>query len=130
MLGLDHHADAFGGEGVHDGGGHLVGEPLLDLEAAGEEVDDPRELADAEHLAFGDIANVALSKEGQHVVLAQAVELDVADDDHVVVFDGEDGIVDDLLQILSIALGQELHGLGGAVGGVDQPLAGGVLSDF
>lgn len=50
-----------------------MGEAFLNLEAAGEEVDDAGEFADAEDVAVGDVADVAFAEEGEHVVFAEAV---------------------------------------------------------
>ena len=49
---------------------------------------------------------MGLAEEGQHVVLAEAVEVDVLDDHHLVVGDGEQRLADHLLGPV-VALGQE-----------------------
>src|SRR6185503_6221539 len=43
----------------------------------------PRDLAQPDDLAVRDVGHVRLPEEGQHVVLTQAVELDLAHHDHV-----------------------------------------------
>lgn len=48
----------------------------------------------------------------------------------MVVFDGEDGVVDDVFEVLVVAFGEELHGFGGAVGGVEEAFALGVFANF
>ena len=72
-------------EHVHDRVGDLVGEPLLHLEPAGEDVHDAGHLGEAEDLAVGDVGDVGPAEERQQVVLAQRVELDVAHHDHALV---------------------------------------------
>ena len=62
-------ADALGAGDVLDGMGDLFGEALLDLEAAGEAIDDAGDLAEADDVAVGDVADVATSVEGQEMVL-------------------------------------------------------------
>ena len=44
-------------------------------------------------------------------MLAEGIEFDVLDDDHLLVFLIENRRADDLDPVLGIALGQELHGL-------------------
>ena len=48
MLGLQHHADALGLELLVEPISNLGGQPFLDLKVAGEELDDPTELAQAD----------------------------------------------------------------------------------
>ena len=72
-----------------DGLGDLVGHPLLQLQPAREDVDQPRNLAEADHLAVRDVGDVALAEERQQVMLAQAVEVDVAHDHHLAIIDAE-----------------------------------------
>jgi len=56
-------------------------------------------------------------------MFAQRVQLDVLEDHHLVVVGGEQCTVDDFFEVLLIAMTQVLHGLGGALGGVDQAFA-------
>jgi hypothetical protein len=83
VAGLHDHGDAVGAQVRHQGVGHLAGQALLHLQAAGEDIDHAGDLAQAHHLAVGQVADVGVAEEGQHVVLAQRVELDVADDHHL-----------------------------------------------
>ena len=64
---------------------HLMREPLLHLQPPREDVDQPRDLAEADHLLLRDVGDVALAEERQQVVLAEAVEVDVLDDHHLAV---------------------------------------------
>src|SRR4051812_16655681 len=61
----------------------LAREALLNLQAARETVDEPRELADADDFAR-QVADACLAVERQHVVLAGGVKADAAQDDHLV----------------------------------------------
>ncbi len=83
--GVDHHADPARLEHVRDAVGDLRGELLLHLQPPRVAVDHARELADAHHLAAGEIADVHPSDHRRHVVLAVRLEGDVAQHDHLVV---------------------------------------------
>ena len=86
MLGLDHHGDAARLQRLVDCGDDVAGQPLLRLQAAGEDLDDAGELRQADDLVVGRVVgDVRLADERHHVVLAVGVERDVADEDHVVV---------------------------------------------
>jgi hypothetical protein len=90
--------------------GDLFGEPLLDLQAAREQIDQPRQLAHPHHTTVGNVADVATTEERQQVVLAKAVQLDVAGDHHVVRLLDEDRLLDDLACASSIPAGEKVEG--------------------
>ena len=71
--------------------GDLLGQPLLDLEPAGVHLDDARDLREPDDPAARDVGDRRGPEERQQVVLAQRVERDVLDDDHLAVGDVEDG---------------------------------------
>lgn len=56
--------DALGLENLHDGVGNLLGQALLDLQAAGVHFGDAGQLGEADDGVAGDVANVHLWKEG------------------------------------------------------------------
>src|SRR5262249_31622769 len=60
------------------------------------------------------VGDVALAEEGQEVVLAHRVKVDVLDHHHLVVLLGEKRLVQDIVYALSIARGEVLPGLGHA----------------
>ena len=62
------------------------------------------------------------------MMLAQAENLDILHDDHLVVPLVEDCAVDHVLDVLLVALGEEEHGLGVAGGGVEEAFAVGVFA--
>ena len=123
MAALHHHADALGIDLFHDRVSDLLGEALLDLQSARKAIHDACDLAHADHLVLGDVAHMAASEEGQHVVFAQAVDLDVAHNDHVVRMRLEDRAVHDLFRRLPIAAGQEGERFRHALGSPLQPFA-------
>jgi hypothetical protein len=72
--------------------GDLRRQPLLHLRPPGEALDQPGELAEADDLAVGQVRHVRPTGERQQVVLAERVELDVAQQHDLVVAFGEDGL--------------------------------------
>ena len=76
-----------------------------------------------------DIGHVRLADEGKHMVLAQREQLDVLDQDHLAVRLREDSGLDNLLAILEITLGQELHGFCHALRGLEETFPLDVLTE-
>ncbi|MNZ74022.1 hypothetical protein D3C78_924560 [compost metagenome] len=64
-----------------------------------------------------------LADEGQDVVFAKRVQLDVVDDHHFIVVGGEQRAIDDLFDTLFVAMAKVLHGFGCAHRGVEQAFA-------
>ena len=65
--------------------GNLLRQPLLNLQPPREDIDDSRHLAQPDYLVPRQIGHVHFAVERQHVVLAEAEELDILDDHHLVV---------------------------------------------
>ena len=76
------HYDAFGGYGGRHGAADLCGEVFLHLKPACKSINYSRQFAQTHNFAVGDIANGNSAEEGQDVVFAQRVELNVAHNDH------------------------------------------------
>ena len=93
---LDHHRDALGLEHALERLRDLRGETLLHLQAPAEHLDQARDLREPHHLALRQVGDVRAPEERQHVVLAEAVEVDVLHDHHLVVADVEERVVEDL----------------------------------
>ena len=85
MLGRDDHPDATGLEPFLQPVGHLHRQALLHLQVAGEEVDDPAELREADDLLTRQIGDLGMAVEGQQVMSTQGLEGDVPDQDQFVV---------------------------------------------
>ena len=113
----------FGSEFLHDDGTYLGCHALLYLKSAGVEVDKPCQFAQSDSLAVGDISYRDVAEEGEDVMLAQGVKLDVFNYDHIRAFVREDGSVDNCIGVLSIPPGDIRHGFGGTHRGLDQALA-------
>ena len=69
----------------------------------------------AQHLAVGQVGDMALTDKGQQVMFAQRVKLDVLHDHHFVVIGRKDGVVDERVQIVLIPFAEILEGFGGAL---------------
>lgn len=101
----------------------LFREPFLNLEPPRKHICDSRELADADDLVARDIADVATAKEGEHVVLTNAVNFDILANHEMLRVGLKQSAVDHLVYILSVAAREKFPRLGNAVGGSDQALA-------
>src|ERR1700723_2743056 len=108
---LDDYADALWFDHFLDGLGDLGGEALLNLETAGEDFDQARNLAKADHSAIGNVGYVNFAEEWQQVVFAETEHLDVFHDHHFVVTHGEQRAFEHGFGIFVVALGEERHGL-------------------
>ena len=71
VLGLQHHPDALGLELGLEPVGDLGGEPLQELQAAGEQLDHPGQLGQPQDPSSREVADVGDPGEGQQMVLAQ-----------------------------------------------------------
>src|ERR1700757_3081459 len=101
MARFDDHAHALRFDDLLDGLGDLRGEALLNLEAAREKFDEARNLAESNHAALGDVGDVHLAEKWQQMVLAQTEHLDVFDDHHLIVADGEQSSLEESLGIFA-----------------------------
>ena len=123
MAGLDDHAYALRFDDLLDSFGNLRGETLLNLQAPGEEFNQPRDLAQADHLSVRDVGYVYFAEEREQVVLAEAEHFDVLDDYHLVVGDGEERALEQGLGIFGVAAGKELQGLANTLGSLLETFA-------
>lgn len=120
--------DPLGPENVPDRLGDLLGQPFLHLESPGKNIDDARNLRESDDPPIGDVGDVHLPVEGQHVVFAQAVELDVLDQHHLRAVLLEHPLADDLADGLPVAGRQLGQAARNAIGGALEPLPSGVLA--
>ncbi len=72
-------------------------------------------------LPLRDVRDVALAEERQQMVLAEAVEVDVLDDHHLVIIDGEQRVVEHRIDVGRVAARQEPQRLLDALRRVEQP---------
>src|SRR5262245_7974340 len=79
--------------------GDLIGHPFLDLEPPRKDVDQTRNLAETDDSFTRDVRDVALAEKGEEMMLTERVEIDVLDDHHLVVIDGEQCVVEDIVDV-------------------------------
>ena len=126
---LDDDADPRGLEDPVDRVRDLLGQPFLNLKPPGVHLHDPRQLRQADDAAVGNVRDVRATKEWKQMVLAQAVQLDVAHHDHVLMLFVEERIADDIFHSLAIATRQPAQGLGDAERRLDDSLTIGILAE-
>ena len=85
VLGLDDDTDAARRDLLLEPVGDLLGQPFLHLGAAGEQLDHPGQLGQAEDPLPGQVADMGDADERQQVVLAHRLHRDRAGDDQLVV---------------------------------------------
>ena len=126
-IGLDHHRHALGVQLLDQQIGDLLGHAFLDLGPAGDVLDHPGQLAQPDYPLARQVGHVGRAHERQHVVLAHAVETDVADQHDLVARFGEE-----LSQVAARILVQAAEQLGIHAGhsgrGLAQALAVGVFA--
>src|SRR5687767_4156247 len=110
--------------------GNLIRHPLLDLQTSRKHVDQPWNLAQTDHMTPGNVGDVALPEKRQNVMLAKTVEINVLDDDHLVVIDGEQCAVEDGVDIGVVTAGQEPERAFDALRGADESFAGWIFAQL
>ena len=101
---LDDDADAVRLEHLVDGVGDLRGQLLLDLQAPGVDLDHAGELADADHAAAWHVGDFGVADDRRHVMLAMALEANIAQHHHLVVArDLREGFLQDRGRVLCVA---------------------------
>ena len=106
---LDYNPNAFWVDRVLDALGDLRRQPLLYLKAPSEGVNQAGNLAQPDHLAFGNVGDMHFAEERQHMVLAEAEHFHVFYDDHLVVTDCKQRSLQQLFGIFLVSLGQVLQ---------------------
>jgi len=130
MLSLDNDSHAPRLNLFSDGVGNLSGQAFLHLKPPGEHVDKTWNLAEPDYAAVRDVTDVAFSEKRQKVMLAQAENFDVADDDHLVISDVKKRPTQNLVCIHAIAAGQKPHCLVYSKRSVLQAIARWILADL
>ena len=130
MLCFYHNDNAPRLEYVHERIGDLARHPLLDLGAPGVHVHQPGQLRQTRNLSFfvGYVPDVGQAEERRQMMLAGAVQLDVAHQDHLVVIGVEDR-GEHVLRLLPQAAELLSVGPGHAGRGVPQAVTFRVLAD-
>src|SRR5579884_998460 len=124
---LHHHRHPVGPNHLLQGLRDLARHALLELQPMGVQADQARDLAQPHHPAAGKVGHVRRPEEGQEVVLAEGVELDVPDGHDLVVVLLEERVADRVADVQVVALGQVAQGPRHPLRRPQQALAGGVL---
>ena len=127
---LDHHHHAEWVERFLDAVLDLPREPLLYLQAAREDVYNASQLAQSGDMPIGNVGDVYLAEEGEHMMLAEGVKLDVLHDHHLAVVVLKGGSTEHRLGILMVASGECLERLGDAYRRLLEAIAVGVLTQL
>jgi hypothetical protein len=130
MQSLDDHSHAPGMEMLIQAVRYLSREALLKLKSAAEDIHDTRQLAQADDMAAWYVGYVALSVEGEKMVFAEAVEVNVAKDNHLIILLLESGAMDQLFDVLLIPAGEKKKRASDTVGCLLEAGAGGVLTEL
>ena len=150
MARFDYNCDTLWLKHLREGESDLFGEALLYLETASKHFGDTSELGQTDHAAVRDVADMHLYKrsvvifwycmrredvrtnlahKGNQMVLAKGEDLDVPHNDELVMVLVEDSTVDDVAQVLFVALCEEEQRFRVAIGCIEQAFAVGVFSD-
>ncbi|KAJ3524771.1 hypothetical protein NM208_g11924 [Fusarium decemcellulare] len=95
-----------------DGISHFLGRAFLDMKSTGKHLGDARQLGDVNDGVVRDVANVHFAREWHKVMLTDLVDVDIFKNDHLIVLFLEDGAVDNVHEILLVALCEEQQGVG------------------
>src|SRR6266850_4535775 len=120
---FDDHTHTLGTNFFLNGLCDLAGHALLNLQPASEHVYQAGDFAQSEHTLVRQVSDMGLAEEREQVVFAEAEELNIFHDDHLVVGDAEGGAVEKVVNVLMIATGEKLEGLFEALRGLAQSLA-------
>jgi hypothetical protein len=72
---------------------------------------------------------MAFPEEGKEMVFTQTEKVNVFYNDHFIVFNGKEGVVEYLVDILMIPFREDLEGLFHALGGFQETVSCGILPD-
>ena len=103
--------------------GDLTGQSFLHLQAARKDLDQARDFAEPDDAALRYVGDVTFSEKRQQVMLAEAIEVDVLDDHHLVIIDAEERVVEDGVDVGRITLSQKAKRFLHSLWRVEQPLA-------
>jgi hypothetical protein len=103
--------------------GDLTGQSFLHLQAARKDLDQARDFAEPNDTALRYVGDMTFSEKRQQVMLAEAIEVDVLDDHHLVIIDAEERVVEDGVDVGRIALSQKAKRFLHPLWRVAQPLA-------
>src|SRR5712691_9721414 len=106
MFRFYHHRDTRRLQARHERLGDLSGEIFLNLQTPRINIDNPRHFGEANDFSVWNVSDVRAPDEWQQMVLAQRVKLNVFDQDDFARVGIEDRIVDNVIEVLPIALSE------------------------
>ena len=105
MLRLDHDTNTIGLQAFHQRVRNLNRELLLNLQPPCENIDNARDFGKADDFPIRDVGHMRAADEWQQMMFAHRVEFDVFHQDDLTRFRAEDGAVNNIIEVLSIAVG-------------------------
>jgi hypothetical protein len=129
VSGLDDYTDAEGAGHFGDGACNLYGHLFLNLKTSRKNVDQTGDFGQSKNPPTRKVADMAIPKEWQEVMLAQRVELDASDHNHFVEIGFKKCAVDHVLKPRSVAACEKTQSFGGTAGRASQPFALLVLAE-
>jgi len=123
VLRLEDDGDAFRLEHLHERVSDLLRQVFLRLQAARIDIDDARDLREADDVLAGEVGDVRTAEEGEEMMLAEAVELDVSDDDEVGIHRRAKRAVDNSFKAFLVSRCEEMQCLFEALGSFLEALA-------
>jgi len=125
---VQHHGNPFGVDGLFDSICYLFGHLLLDLEAAGKDVDDAGDLGETDYFAVGDVCYVRPADDREHMVFTHGIKLDISDKYHFIVAGSKKGLIEYLARIPGVAFGKKTQSFGDTVRCLDESFSVGIFS--
>src|SRR5881392_3336279 len=96
---------------IHERFGDLRSEIFLDLQTARKDINNAGNLGKTDDFSIWNVSYVRTSYKRQQMVFAQRIKFDVFDQNDFACGRSKDGIVDNLLEILAVALRQKFEGV-------------------
>ena len=114
---------------LHERVSDLRRQLLLNLQPPGEDIHDARNFRKPDHFPVGNVGNVRLADEGQKMMLAHRIKLDVLHENDLARVRSENRLVNDGVEILAITVGQKLVGFRRPDRSLEQTFALRILTD-
>src|SRR5947207_13691180 len=101
----------------------------MDLQPASKDINNACHLRKTDHSAIRNVSDMRLADERQQMVFAQGIKLDVFHEDDLARFRVEDRVIDDVVQVLAVTIGEKFKGACGPVRCPEQTLPLGIFAD-
>src|SRR5947207_15019028 len=101
----------------------------MDLQPASKDINNACHLRKTDHGAIRNVSDMRLADERQEMVFAQRIKLDVFHEDDLARFRIEERVIDDVVQVLAVTIGEKFKGARRPVRRAEQALALGIFAD-